>query len=198
MKRKTKIIYLFSLTILAVGLFLNFRVAFVQAQTKTNPTTNQPSSTTTKPNPSIDDVKSGSPSGSAGLFGSGAGLVNCGRNNDLLNRAGNPADNSHACTLYDLFSMFARVINFLLAVAGFFAVFQIIRAGQSMVLAMGNPESLTVAKNSLRNAVLGFALVLIAYVLMYAIVYGFLGVKENPFNLFCFLFIILLMVVRNM
>lgn len=170
MKQKAK--YFITLVFVVVGLAVP-SLFYVQAQDKTQTTTQ----TNTSSGITVDSK----------IFSEDGGLINCGRNNNLMDRSGGTTDAtnpSHACTLYDLFSMFARVINFLLAVAGFFAIFQIVRAGQSMVLAMGNPESLTVAKNSLTNAVLGLALVLIAYVLVFAVVYGFLGIKDNPGNLF--------------
>jgi hypothetical protein len=132
-------------------------------------------------NPASDHA---TPTTSTEIVQADKGLVNCGTNNDINKPEGNPDDATHACTLYDLFSIFARMINFLMALAGFFAIFQIVRAGQSMVLAMGNPESLTAAKGALTNAVLGFALVLIAYILMYFVIYQLLGIKDFTLNLF--------------
>lgn len=181
----------FKIIFLAGLLSLVLMPAFVFAQsgrkpTGTTGTTGTTSGTTGNTTQGTVDANPTNPTQSTNLVAPDAGLVICGRShqNDIMDRAGNPNDSTHACTLYDLFSIFARVINFMLAVAGFFAIFQIVRAGQSMVLAMGNPESLTAAKQALTNAVLGFALVLIAYVLIYAVVYGFLGIKDNPFNLF--------------
>lgn len=164
MKPKLKLLFISFFTALTLFGFMPFAVS---AQNQTTPPA--------QPIPQGSGGFQAEPTTSGDIVNpTSGGLVNCGKG----------TTQSDSCTLYDLFSLFARVINFLMAVAAFFAIFQIVRAGQAMILAFGNPESLTTAKASLTNAVLGFALVMIAYLLLYFVVYQFLGVKFPDTNLF--------------
>lgn len=81
-----------------------------------------------------------------------AGLVPCG------------GENEGPCTLTDFFAAVARVTNFLIAMAGVFAVYQIIFASFGMIISQGNEEAITTKKSHLTSAVVGFAFVLMAYV----------------------------------
>lgn len=81
-----------------------------------------------------------------------AGLVPCG------------GDGESPCTVTDFFVAVARVTNFLIAMAGVFAVFQIIGAGFWMVVSQGNEETITAKKSQITTAVVGFVFVLMAYI----------------------------------
>ena len=94
------------------------------------------------------------------------------------------------CTVLHVFSLFGRLINFLIALSGFFAVFQIVRAGFSMVFAMGSSKGIEAGKDSLTNSVLGLCLVMMAYVLVNLVIVGVLDLKyteilKNPFGYLC-------------
>ena len=88
------------------------------------------------------------------LFASAHGLVPCGGSGE------NP------CNVQDIFSLIARVTNWLIYVAGIYAVFQIVNAGFWLIVTMGNEESITKWKGALTEAVVGFVLVMMAYVLI--------------------------------
>jgi hypothetical protein len=88
------------------------------------------------------------------LFASARGLVPCG------------GINEQPCTVIDIFYLFARVTNWLISLAGFYAVFQIISAGFWLITTMGNEESITKWKKGLSNAVIGFVVVMLAYMLV--------------------------------
>ncbi len=80
-----------------------------------------------------------------------AGLVPCG------------GDGESPCTITDFFVAVARVTNFLIAMAGAYAVYQIIFASFGMVVSQGNEEAITTKKSHLTSAVVGFVFVLMAY-----------------------------------
>lgn len=82
---------------------------------------------------------------------SARGLVPCGGTGE------NP------CTVQDLFVLLARVINFLLAMAGMYAIFQIISAGFWLAISDGNEETITKWKTAITNAIVGFVLALMGY-----------------------------------
>jgi small-conductance mechanosensitive channel len=83
----------------------------------------------------------------------GAGLVGC----------------TNDCTLGQLKDVVIRVVNLLFSLSAFIAMIFIVWAGYSMVAAAGNEEKLASAKESLSNAIIGFFLILVAYVLLDAI-----------------------------
>jgi Type IV secretion system pilin len=89
------------------------------------------------------------------------GLVPCGGYKDA---AGTQRENP--CNLCDIFSLIAIVTNYLISVAGIYAVFQIIFAGFRLVYSMGDEESITKNKGALSAAVVGFVLVMMAFLLV--------------------------------
>ena len=84
-------------------------------------------------------------------FASASGLVPCGNNGQ------NP------CTVLDIFTLVAQVTNWLIGLAGVYAVFKLIQAGFWMVVSVGNEEAITTRKKQIESALLGFVLVLFAY-----------------------------------
>lgn len=119
-------------------------------------------------------------------------LVPCGNadSTDGAPPVNSDVPNGRPCTIYDIFKLIARITNFLIALAGVFAVFFIVKAGLSMVAAVGDPGKLTAAKHSLLSAVIGFVLVFAAFLLVNTILNGSLslGIKggasilTNPFD----------------
>ncbi len=98
------------------------------------------------------------------------GLVPCG---------GYKADGSreNPCNLCDVFSLIAIVTNWLISVAGIYAVFQIVNSGFWMITSMGNEESITKRKSALTSAVVGLVLVMVAFIIVntainYLLLYG--------------------------
>jgi len=89
------------------------------------------------------------------------GLVPCGGYKDA---AGTQREDP--CNVCDMFSIVAIVTNWLIAAAGVYAVFQIVNAGFWLVISMGNEENIKKWRGALSNAVIGFVLVMIAYILI--------------------------------
>lgn len=85
-------------------------------------------------------------------------LVQCG-NQD----GGSPAD---GCQVSDLFSTAARLINYLFAGAGVIAVGGIVYGGILMVTSAGNEGRVTAGKNTIKNSLIGLAIVLLAILIV--------------------------------
>jgi hypothetical protein len=85
---------------------------------------------------------------------------------------GNTADNP--CNVTHLFRAFVVIINYLIGMAGFVAVFAIIYAGFQMVMSQGT-ERLTSAKRQLSGAIIGMVIVATAFVLVNALFSGSLS-----------------------
>ena len=92
------------------------------------------------------------------LVSQAAGLVPC----------GGPTEKP--CTVEDAFVLIARTTNWLIAMAGIYAVYKIIDHGFWLVTSMGNEESITAHKGGLTDAVVGFVLVLIAFMIINTVV----------------------------
>jgi len=75
---------------------------------------------------------------------------------------GNPGQ--RACTIGDIFTGTAAIINFFIAFAGLYAITFIIVSGIRMVLAAGNPTKITAARKSMASSIIGFVIVLISFV----------------------------------
>jgi xanthine/uracil permease len=63
--------------------------------------------------------------------------------------------------------------------AGIYTVFQIVNAGFWMITTMGNEESITKWKKALSNSVVGFVVVMLAFLLMNTAVNYLLANKED-------------------
>lgn len=79
------------------------------------------------------------------------GLVHCG------------GDGEPICKFTDVFILIARVTNWLIRMAGVYAIYKILGAGFNLVISMGNEEKITQGKEGITNAVLGLALVMVSY-----------------------------------
>ncbi len=93
-----------------------------------------------------------------------AAIVNCGRN--LPPDASEQTKKENACTIPKLLQMVANIINFLLSYAWLVATLVIVWAGWEMVNAGGNDEAITAAKTTLTNGIIGFALILMSFVIL--------------------------------
>lgn len=87
-----------------------------------------------------------------------AGLVPCGGNGE------------EPCTVLHAFYLVARVTNWLLRMAGAFAVYKIIGASWSLAISQGDEESITTNKKAFTNVVLGFCLTMISFMLINTVV----------------------------
>lgn len=91
-----------------------------------------------------------------------AGLVNCGGYDS--------AGNVQECTLGMLVILVIKIINTLLSLASVVAIFFIVWSGWEMINAAGHAESITKAKSVLENAIVGFFLILISYLLIATVI----------------------------
>ncbi|MCL5666358.1 MAG: pilin [Patescibacteria group bacterium] len=80
-----------------------------------------------------------------------AGLVPCGGNGEK------------PCTVVDAFVLIARVTNWLVALAGAYAVYQVVNAGFWLITTMGNEESVTKRRKALTQAVVGFVFAMLGF-----------------------------------
>ncbi|MDR3642337.1 MAG: hypothetical protein P4L74_01760 [Candidatus Doudnabacteria bacterium] len=74
------------------------------------------------------------------------------------------------CTVIDIFTLIAKVTNWLIAMAGVYAAYKIVDHGFWLVISMGNEEAITKHKSGISEAVVGFILVLIAFMLINTVV----------------------------
>ncbi len=112
------------------------------------------------------------------------GLVPCGNGEysyDASDPGAKPPDNSGAsdkmCTVTDLFRVVVIVTNFLIAFAGLIAVLMIVRAGVMMITSAGNPTGYGAAKKSMINAIIGFCLTFLAFMLVNTLLSTQLGIN---------------------
>ncbi len=74
------------------------------------------------------------------------------------------------CTVNDFFYLVARLINLLISLAGIYAVLQIIIGGFKMVISQGNQEAVKKAQTGVIDAIIGFVLVLAAFLIVNTLV----------------------------
>ncbi len=74
------------------------------------------------------------------------------------------------CKITDLFLVIIRIINYLFGFASFVAMAFIVWGAYGMITAGGDEEKITGSKQVLSQAVIGFFLVLVSYLLIDAIV----------------------------
>ena len=98
---------------------------------------------------------------SAPLLAQGFNLIPCG---------GYATDSKGPCTVNDFFYLAARIVNLLISLGGVYAVIQIIISGFKMVISQGNQEAVKKAQEGVINAIIGFALVLAAFLIVNTVV----------------------------
>lgn len=103
---------------------------------------------------------------------SAQGIVPCGRSDQI-----GPDGQVIECELPNLILLLVRVINFFLGVSWLVAMFFMFWGSYNMVSAWGNEEKLTVAKTTFKNAVIGFFLILVSYLLVNFVVLALSGEK---------------------
>ncbi|MBI2013430.1 MAG: hypothetical protein HYS87_01230 [Candidatus Colwellbacteria bacterium] len=88
------------------------------------------------------------------------------------------------CTTEHLFELFYNIFNFGIFLAGVIVVLMVIWSGFQFMLAQGNPYKLEKAGKSVFNAIVGFVIVLSAWLIVNTIVTVFTdctGWNINPF-----------------
>ena len=121
----------------------------------------------------------------AGVSIAHADLVGCG---DHLPANATPQEiKDNECNLHDLVLVVLRLINLLVSFAGFVCMIWIVWAGWQLVTSGGNEEAITKGKDTLRHAIIGFFLVVVAYILLEAITIILGGPGFTLSNLYNFL-----------
>lgn len=92
----------------------------------------------------------------------------------------NTEANPEPCQLRHFVFLISRVINYLITVAAIVAMYQILSAGFTLVRALGNSEVIERAKTGLSNAVVGFGMIILAFVFVNLLLNGVLGDKDRP------------------
>lgn len=104
-------------------------------------------------------------------FAQEKGLVPCGPKNQQGNE----------CTLQDLFGLFVGIYNFLLGMAGIVAFAFLIYGGIRMFLYSVDEEQLAAGKKTVIEALIGLAVVALAYVIVNTLLSA-LGVTKDYFG----------------
>lgn len=89
---------------------------------------------------------------------------------------------SSFCQLQDLFKLIAKVTNYLIGAAGIVAVGFIVVSGIRMVTSIGNDAQIKKARKGLTGAVVGFVLVMIAYLIVntvFTLIYSRFGIDYS-------------------
>lgn len=91
-------------------------------------------------------------------FSDARGLVPCG------------GDGEKPCNITDIFILIAHTTNWLILMAGIMAVYNIISAGFWLVLSMGDQEAITTKRKAILDAIIGFIMVMMAFMFMNTVV----------------------------
>jgi hypothetical protein len=93
-------------------------------------------------------------------------LVNCAAGNDH-------------CTLNDLFHIVIKIINFLIGLSSLIAIMFVFWGAYGLATSYGNTEKIEGGKKIIQNAVVGFVLVLLAFLLINWLVLALGGYTLN-------------------
>jgi len=74
------------------------------------------------------------------------------------------------CTVLDIFTLVAKVTNWLIWAAAIYAVWKILEHGFGLIYTLGSEESITKHKEGITDAVVGFVLVMMAYIIINTVV----------------------------
>lgn len=104
------------------------------------------------------------------LFVSAGGFVPCG------------GEGEPQCNFQHLITLIIRVINYLISVAAIVAMYQILLAAWNLMTSLGNPDKIQKAKTGISNAVVGFGIVVLAFVMVNLLANGIFGKRgtERP------------------
>ncbi|MDP4001383.1 MAG: pilin [bacterium] len=98
-----------------------------------------------------------------------AALVDCGR-----------SGTDNPCELKDMILILIRVINILIGLSWLVAIWFVFWAGFNMIDSSGNEEKITAAKTSFKNAIIGFFLIMLSFLIVNVVVSMFGGYSLDP------------------
>jgi hypothetical protein len=113
-------------------------------------------------------------------------LVPCGMTVSSQHPATSPE--TAPCTFQHLVILLVRMINYLITMAAVVAMYYVLLAGFNLVTAMGNEEKIKKNKEGVAQAVVGFAIILLAFVFVNLLINGLFGqpgVTREWWNLNC-------------
>ncbi len=100
------------------------------------------------------------------LAGQAFSLVPCGQSS---------APNNQPCEFRHLIALIVRLINYLMTVAAVVAMYHVLFAGSTLLTAMGNPEKIKQGREAVTHAIVGFAIVVLAFVFVNLLINGLFG-----------------------
>ncbi|MDP3057523.1 MAG: VCBS repeat-containing protein [bacterium] len=101
------------------------------------------------------------------------GLVPCGRLANAIPASGpDLIDESAPCTLCALFYMLKNIINFVMTLSVGIGVFILVIAGLLYAFSAGNPGKISLAKSAVTSAIIGIAIIFIAWMAIAVILQG--------------------------
>lgn len=100
----------------------------------------------------------------------GAEFVTCGKTDDQGNII-------KQCDFEDLIVVIIRVINYLISFAALVAMYYILLAGWNLMTSVGNLDKIQKAKTGISNAVVGFGIIVLAFVFVNLLANGLLGLQ---------------------
>src|SRR3989344_3345533 len=83
-----------------------------------------------------------------------------------------------ACTFGHLILRGVRIINFLLAASAVVTMYYILTSAWLLLTALGSAEKIAAAKLGLRNAIIGFALILLSFAFINLLIQGLFGLTN--------------------
>ena len=101
-------------------------------------------------------------------------LVPCGRT-PTTGKAPGDEPGTKPCQFRDLIVLLIRVVNYMISVAAIVAMYHILAGGFGFITALGESEKIQRAKDTISNAVVGFAMIILAFVFVNLVVNGILG-----------------------
>jgi len=86
------------------------------------------------------------------------------------------------CEFKHLIILIVRLINYLISMAAIVAMYYILSVGFELTVALGDPEKIKKYKQGITHAVVGFAIVVLAFVFVNLLVNGLFGRPDAPRN----------------
>jgi hypothetical protein len=92
------------------------------------------------------------------------------------------ASGTESCTVGSLVTLVIRIVYYLITMAGSVVLLYMLWGGLQMLISAGNPDGVKKGKQTIYNALLGFAIVLCAYIIVSLLVTTVTGGRINGFE----------------
>lgn len=84
------------------------------------------------------------------------------------------------CDFEDLVGLIVRLVNYLITMAAIVAMHRVLTVGFDLATSLGNPEKIKKSKQGLTQAVVGFAIIVLAFTFVNLLVNGLFGKPGAP------------------